>query len=268
MSIPRNNQSEKMHGSASTLKEKERMSKGKKIGKGLLTRQLTDHSTKMSMQRSARPTKTSYRWHLRALAKALANRPLAGPKGSTRDVTCARYPPFLRRSQKPPAKFSACVYVERCACACVRMCTYVCVAKAKMIGIVKINRRDRGESLFRGPMTEASRITVRTYVLVAEQMACDWHPRSATRPRAANAANSRRSLARRSTHPHPHPHPRSPPPTTRWSFPSFVFRRFPRHILSFFDARRREESRIFIPCSDLPSRFKTHFLISRCAGVK
>lgn len=136
MSIPRNNQSEKMHDSASTLKEKERMSKGK-IGKGLLTRQLTDHSMKMSMQRSARPAKTSYRWHLRALAKALANRPLAGPKGSTRDVTCARYPPFLRRSQEPPAKFSACVYVDRCACACVRMCIYVCVAKAKVIGIVK-----------------------------------------------------------------------------------------------------------------------------------
>lgn len=39
-------------------------------------------------------------------------------------------------------------------------------------------------------------------------MVRDWHPRSTTRPRAANATNSRRSLARRSMHPHPHHRPR------------------------------------------------------------
>lgn len=42
-------------------------------------------------------------------------------------------------------------------------------------------------------------------------MVCDWHPRSTTRPRAANAANSRRSLARRSMHPHPRPRPHLAP---------------------------------------------------------
>lgn len=57
-----------------------------------------------------------------------------------------------------------------CVCAYV----YICVCReSEDDRDRKINRRDRGESLFRGPMTEASRITVRTYVLVVEQMACD-----------------------------------------------------------------------------------------------
>lgn len=135
---------------------------------------------------------------------------------------------------------------------CVRVRVYVCVCResedafkiVKLIGAI-----NRGESSFRGPMMEASRITVRTYVLVAEQMACDWHPRSATRPRAANAANSRRLLARRSTHPHPRPRPTSPTPSTRYgpsSLPSSSAVSF-GIFFHFFGARRRENSRIFIP---------------------
>lgn len=101
--------------------------------------------------------------------------------------------------------------------------------------------RDRGESFSRGRWWERDQAelpcdSANTYVLVAGQMACDWHPRSATRPRAANAANSRRSLPRKSTHPHPHPHARPAHPasaSTRWSFPSFVFRYFLQHILLF-----------------------------------